>query len=162
MGCSIHKKQYCRDCNFGFCPHNKRKNRCKECGGSGVCEHGRCKGDCKECGGSSICEHGRKRQNCKECNDPILITISLMIRSAKQRDKNNNLYDLPNFIDRDFLKNLIEDAGDKCCYCSCELQYRLYQSNLCSLERIDNTLGHIKTNCKIACLSCNVGKVGQR
>lgn len=160
MPCSIHKKQYCRDCNVGFCEHGRQKSHCKECGGISICEHNRLKNVCKDCGGSNICEHGRRKYQCKECNDPIPITIGNMIRGAKQTDKRHNRYDIVNLVDTDFLKNLIEDS-ETCCYCECILQYRLYQSNLGTLERIDNSLGHIKTNCKIACLSCNLSKIGQ-
>ena len=49
------------------CIHNKRKDRCKECGGSQICEHDRIKSTCKECGGSQICEHDRRKYECKEC-----------------------------------------------------------------------------------------------
>ena len=34
-----------------MCTHEKQKNRCKECGGSGLCTHGKQKNRCKECGG---------------------------------------------------------------------------------------------------------------
>ena len=44
------------------CEHGRRRQHCKECGGSGLCEHGRQRHRCKECGGASICEHGRRRQ----------------------------------------------------------------------------------------------------
>ena len=50
-----------------FCKHGRRKNNCKDCGGSSICQHGRQKRQCKECGGVNICEHGRRRSNCKEC-----------------------------------------------------------------------------------------------
>eukprot|EP00964_Phaeocystis_antarctica_P098186 scaffold64232_cov68-Phaeocystis_antarctica.AAC.3 len=50
------------------CPHGRRRNVCKECGGGGICEHGRRRNICKDCGGSSICEHGRVRYMCKECS----------------------------------------------------------------------------------------------
>lgn len=49
------------------CPHDRERDKCKECGGSGICEHGRYRSKCKECGGKSICEHGRQRHRCKEC-----------------------------------------------------------------------------------------------
>ena len=49
------------------CPHGRRRNRCKDCGGSSFCEHGRQRTLCKECGGGSICEHGRQRFQCKDC-----------------------------------------------------------------------------------------------
>ena len=55
----------CKVCSA--CPHGRRRERCKECGGAGICEHGRVRSKCKECGGGSICEHGRHRYHCKEC-----------------------------------------------------------------------------------------------
>jgi len=30
-----------------------------------------------------------------------------------------------------------------------------YQDNLATVERIDNSIGHIKSNCVICCLKCN-------
>ena len=30
-----------------FCPHNREKNRCKECGGAGICQHQRQRSQCK-------------------------------------------------------------------------------------------------------------------
>ena len=56
----------CKKCRVK-CEHNRRKNRCKDCGGSGICEHNRYKNDCKDCGGSRICEHNRRKDQCKEC-----------------------------------------------------------------------------------------------
>ena len=50
------------------CEHNRRRSRCKECGGSQICEHNRIRSSCKECGGSQICEHNRQRSSCKECD----------------------------------------------------------------------------------------------
>ena len=58
-------RSQCKVCSA--CPHRKRRNHCKECGGSGICEHDRVRSRCKECGGGSICEHGRQRPQCKEC-----------------------------------------------------------------------------------------------
>jgi hypothetical protein len=49
------------------CEHGKRKDRCKECGGSAFCEHGRDKYCCKECGGNAFCQHGKRKDRCKEC-----------------------------------------------------------------------------------------------
>ena len=50
------------------CEHNRRKSRCKKCGGSSICEHEKLKSRCKNCGGSEICEHGRRISICIECN----------------------------------------------------------------------------------------------
>ena len=49
------------------CEHNKRKNYCKQCGGSCICEHGKVKYECKLCDGNSICEHDKRRSYCKQC-----------------------------------------------------------------------------------------------
>jgi hypothetical protein len=49
-----------------------------------------------------------------------------------------------------------------CYYCECELQYVLYQSDMATIERIDNELGHIKSNCVLACRDCNLGRVGSK
>ena len=53
------------------CEHDKRKDRCKDCGGSGICEHGKIKYSCKECGGSGICEHNRHKNSCKDCGGSV-------------------------------------------------------------------------------------------
>ena len=49
------------------CIHNKRKSRCKECGGSQICINEKQKYQCKECGGSQICIHNIQKAKCKEC-----------------------------------------------------------------------------------------------
>ena len=59
------------------CEHGRRKESCKECGGSQICEHGRVRATCKECGGGSICEHGRLRRQCMSC-DPNSATATLL------------------------------------------------------------------------------------
>jgi hypothetical protein len=70
------------------------------------------------------------------------------------------MLDIVNFIDKEFCQLLIEESGDKCCYCECDLEYINYGDSLISIERIDNSIGHIKSNVKISCLSCNLKKVG--
>ena len=66
----------CKECGgSGICEHGREKNRCKECGGVGICEHGKRKMRCKECGGSQICEHGKQKKHCKIC-DPMGHLIS--------------------------------------------------------------------------------------
>jgi len=50
-----------------FCPHNRHKSLCKDCGGSGLCQHQREKRYCKDCDGSALCQHGRNKRLCKDC-----------------------------------------------------------------------------------------------
>ena len=49
------------------CPHDKRKERCKMCGGTSICEHEKIKERCNICGGTSICEHEKRKEICIIC-----------------------------------------------------------------------------------------------
>lgn len=43
------------------------------------------------------------------------------------------------------------------------MQFIKFQEDLCTIERLDNNIGHIKSNCVLACYpKCNVRRVGQR
>ena len=150
------QKSRCKDCGgSSICDHNRIKRQCKDCGGSSICQHNKHKPQCKDCGGSSICEHNRQKPQCKKCNDPVRITIKHWISSSKRYDKKQNKYDIVNFIDKCFLKNLIEDITN-CVYCECKLTYEgKHELNLATIERFDNNKGHVKSNCTLACYSCN-------
>ena len=157
------RKDQCKVCcGVGICIHNRLKHRCKDCGGVSICIHNRLKHRCKDCDGVSICHHNRIKLVCKLCNDPIDITIKNMIHQSRSKDKKINKYDKPNFIDYPFIQHLISESNDKCYYCSCELQYTYYTNNLATIERLDNSLGHIKSNCVIACRTCNYSRVGSK
>ena len=126
-----------------LCPHKRQRNTCMECKGNGE-------------GGGSICIHKRRRDQCKLCKNAIKITIQTMIKSSKKSDKKCNRYDADNFIDKCFLEGLLEEYPN--CYykdCKIELQYIEYQDNLATVERIDNNIGHIKSNCVVCCKKCN-------
>ena len=150
-------RNICKECGgTSICEHNRQRTHCKECAGSSICPHNKRRSRCKECDGSSICEHDKQRHTCKICSDPIKITIKKMLYSAKYEDKKYNRYDIVNFVDYCFIENLLDDY--KCCYyedCKKELQILEYNQSLASLERINNNIGHIKSNCVICCLDCN-------
>ena len=139
-----------------FCKHGKYKYQCRECKGSQICPHNNRKPRCKECGGSQICPHNREKNRCKKCSDPIKVSIKQWIFKSRQYDKMRNIYDADRFIDKCFLEGLIEDYK-QCYYEDCEvnLQYTEYQDDLASIERLDNSIGHIKSNCVLCCLKCN-------
>jgi len=62
------RKDRCKDCGgSSICIHDKIRNRCKDCGGSQICIHGKRKSACKDCGGGSICVHNKIRSTCKDC-----------------------------------------------------------------------------------------------
>ena len=154
------QRSSCKDCDGSqICEHGRIRSQCKDCGGVSICEHGRIRSRCKDCGGVSICEHNRERSRCKYCSDPIKVTINNWILTSRQSDKKKDRYDADHFIDKCFLKGLVEDYQN-CYYCTVELQYIEYKDDLSTIERIDNSLGHIKSNCVIACRKCNVSRIG--
>ena len=138
------------------CEHDRQRARCRECEGVYICKHDRQRNRCKDCNGVSICNHDRERTRCKICSDPLKVTIKNMLTGAKKSDKKRNMYDVVNFVDYCFIENLLEDYTH--CYyedCKKELQIIEYNDSLATIERINNNLGHIKSNCVICCLSCN-------
>ena len=139
------------------CEHGRHRFRCKDCGGSQICQHQRTRSRCKECGGASICPHGRRRSDCKDCmNDEEKIEYikRKMIFNSRQKDKKYNRYDADHFIDMCFLTELFEDSTT-CHYCSVEFTYNELCDTLVSIERLNNNIGHIKSNCVLACWKCN-------
>ena len=149
-----------------LCEHGKYKYQCKECKGTQICPHNRQKSRCRECGGSQICSHNREKNHCKKCSDPIKISIEQWIFSRRQYDKMRNIYDADRFIDKCFLEGLAEDYK-QCYYGDCKdadghgpvnLQYTEYRNDLATIERLDNSIGHIKSNCVLCCFKCNLSK----
>jgi hypothetical protein len=150
-------KGKCKVCGRpSFCIHDIQKSKCRTCGGSSFCIHNIQKNNCRTCGGSSFCEHNTLRWRCKICCDPHVVKIKQWISGHKNTDKKYNRFDAGRFIDADFLMGLIEKY--KNCYyddCRVDLQYFENNNNLVTLERINNNLGHIKSNCVLCCLKCN-------
>lgn len=155
-------RDYCKKYKLlNKCVHNRQKSRCKDCGGSQICIHNRRKSTCKDCGGASICIHNRIKSTCKLCSDAEKITIKNMINRSKESDKNKDRYDADNFIDHCFIEQLMYESME-CYHCQVEMQITEYRDDLCTIERLDNSIGHIKSNCVLACRKCNLSKIGQR
>ena len=153
-------RSQCKDCGgVSICEHGRKRCQCKECNGSQICEHNRIRSICKDCGGNQICEHNLIRSRCKQCSDPIKVTINNWITASRASDKKYDRYDANNFIDKCFLQGLVEDYPN-CYYCTIPLQHIEFQDDLATIERIDNSLGHIKSNCVIACRKCNLSCIG--
>ena len=154
------RKSHCKDCKGSqICPHKRQKQTCKDCKGSQICPHKRQKAHCNDCKGSQICQHSKQKSQCKKCGDPIKVNVKQWIFNSRQYDKKNDIYDADRFIDKCFLKGFVEDYK-QCYYGDCEvnLQYSEYQNDLATIERLDNSIGHIKSNCVLCCLKCNVSK----
>jgi len=152
--CKIHD-------GVSICPCGKHKDYCKIHGGNALCPCDKRKYDCKIHGGSSLCPCGNRKLECKIHNDAREITIKNMIINSKRRDEKNSLFDENQFIDKQFVSNLL-DLYQNCIYCNCKLNFDKCNPQLATIERLDNSLGHIKRNCVIACFTCNVGRVGDK
>jgi hypothetical protein len=151
--CINKAKQYS---NANRCPCGKHKATCIVHGGSQVCQCGKQKSQCMIHGGNAVCNCGKCKADCKIHSDPIAVTIKAMIKGSKQSDRKYNRYDANNFIDRCFLQDLIDEQTN--CYwsdCNTPLQYSTFTNNLATIERLDNSIGHTKSNCVLACKSCN-------
>jgi hypothetical protein len=145
------------------CEHGREKRNCVTCDGGNICIHKRQRQTCIPCNGSSTCIHQRQRLCCKECQNPLDITISRMVRSSRSSDRAKNRYDANNHIDTCFISGLFEDF--ECCYwsdCKVVMQHKEYRDDLATIERIDNSIGHIKSNCVLACLNCNLSRKSNR
>ena len=61
-----------------------------------------------------------------------------------------------------FIEKLIDQNNAKCCYCSVPLELYIDFDNSVksdiTLDRIDNSKAHFKSNCRLSCLLCNVSK----
>jgi len=164
--CSKCKKNYDLE---HYTKGNKILNTCLKCRtfdkkykNKNKCIHSKQKDKCKECSGVGICPHNKQKPSCKLCGNPIHITILNMISSSKQKDKKINIYDESEFIDYEYLFNLIDISNDECYYCECQLQYINFTNNLATIERLDNDIGHNKKNVVISCRTCNYSKIGSR
>ena len=136
------------------CEHKLIKSQCIACKGSKICEHMRYKPQCHECNGCTICIHGKMKFQCKYCLPPKHVLINTILYNSKRTDIKLDRYDELNFINYDFINNLIT-TNKKCCYCSVGFQYLEYDSNLCTIERKNNSIGHIQSNCTLCCKKCN-------
>lgn len=77
----------------------------------------------------------------------------------RQQDLKKGLYLENQFVDVARVLALLQECELACFYCKCSVQVlyeRVREPRQWSLDRIDNSLGHIVNNVIIACLDCNL------
>jgi len=85
-----------------------------------------------------------------------------IIHHSKQTDIKKNLFVDEDFIDKNFILDKFEVQNRLCHYCHVQLhtvgqaEEGKRDPQKCSIERIDNTIGHSKANCVLACYKCNI------
>lgn len=92
--------------------------------------------------------------------NPGTARLATMCSRVRTSDKLKDRYDADRHIDRVFLETLMEDQEMKCVYCGVEmlLHCESRHDHLMSIERKDNSIGHIKSNCALACYACNMNR----
>ena len=115
----------------------------------------------KEYRNENKCIHDIGGKLCKICNDVVKIRIDGWVKHSRFNDKRKGQFDPDHFIDKCFLKGLIEDSLI-CVYCGIETQLAIRDHTQTTIERKSNLKGHIKSNCVLACLGCNSKRIGQR
>ena len=84
-----------------------------------------------------------------------------IIRDSKSADmRNDRTWNEENYITEDFVKFLNEQQESKCIYCKITMKYGKGQfrdvSNGLTIQRMNNSLAHIKSNCVLCCYKCNI------
>ena len=79
-----------------------------------------------------------------------------MIRDAKAKDLKYNRYNEQDHVDSPFLEKLHNSQQSLCIYCHSMMDWIVRnKGNGMTLERINNDIGHVKSNCVLACHHCN-------
>jgi hypothetical protein len=85
--------------------------------------------------------------------------IDSKIGGYRSQDIKKGLYDEDEFVDKSTVVDLMLSCQNGCYYCRQPVKIAYETSRepkQWSLERIDNSIGHTKTNVVIACLHCNL------
>lgn len=71
----------------------------------------------------------------------------------------NRVWNQEGYITPDFVKFLNQQQEGKCIYCQVKMLYGEGQARNVpdglSIQRMDNSIGHMKSNCVLSCLKCN-------
>ena len=80
------------------------------------------------------------------------------IISYKQQDKHRT-YNNKDYITSDWIIEQLE-ISEKCYICNEIMEYNnnSYHDLNMTVDRVNNDYAHIKNNCKLACIHCNVSK----
>jgi len=113
-----------------------------------------------------IAEYKKKYDEQQKINNPLHIKFTNMIKSSIKADKKHNrTYKEEDFITEDFLNELWVKQNEKCYYedCECKLTLEFNKDfrnpTQISVQRINNDIAHIQSNCVLSCYKCNVSNM---
>tara|TARA_R110000868_G_scaffold30901_2_gene113743 strand:- start:3313 stop:4005 length:693 start_codon:yes stop_codon:yes gene_type:complete len=95
--------------------------------------------------------------------NPLQIKFKNMIKDSKTSDKKSNrTYEEEYYITKVFLNELWIKQDKKCYYdcCNIEMALDFDKSNTkrISIQRLNNDIAHIQSNCVFSCIQCNVSR----
>lgn len=103
----------------------------------------------------------KRNERNKELN-PLKTKCRRMVYSSKTTDNlHNRIYAEHEYITADFLMDMYEKQQGKCYYECCKNDMLLSFDNtardkrLITIQRLDNSYAHIKSNVCLACFECN-------
>ena len=83
-----------------------------------------------------------------------------IVRDSKRFDIRKGIYDRENLVDKEFLLAQNEKQRTMCFYCDVPMaQHNRNIRQGLTLERLDVSKGHIKSNCVLCCKSCNSRRI---
>jgi hypothetical protein len=99
----------------------------------------------------------------KKRTNPLTTKFKNMIHRSMRNDKKyNRIYDDADYIDEAYLNKLWINQVQLCFYqdCNCimtlDFTTTTHIPTQISVQRLNNDLPHIKSNCVLSCLSCNL------
>ena len=102
-------------------------------------------------------EYSKESYDKNKQNEPLKVKFQYMIYNSKNKDTfKNRPFTIEEYIDMDFLTELFM-SNNNCFYCNCilSLDFDRNNYNRISIQRHDNSIAHIKSNCCFSCISCN-------
>jgi len=79
------------------------------------------------------------------------------LNGHKQYDEKNGVYDQKKFVTVNWVMKELERLQWHCSECGVAMEQGK-GNHQWSIDRVDNSLGHTISNCRVICLSCNKGK----
>jgi hypothetical protein len=73
-------------------------------------------------------------------------------------DQRSGIYDAKNFVTVEWTLKEMDRVQWRCAERGCEIDRNPGSHHQWSIDRIDNSFGHVMNNCRIICLSCNNAK----
>lgn len=103
----------------------------------------------------------KNKENHKKGRSKLDMIIKEKIRSSKRLDKiNERHYDInEEYVTMDWIKEELKNQNNECIYCLKEMKlinFEPYDPDQFTIDRINNNYAHLKDNCTLSCLNCNI------